>query len=732
MSETTAMSLKPLLIELGTEELPTLAIDELAIALAKGVTEGLTKRGVALADEPAKVYATPRRLAVLIPGVAAAQPDQTLERRGPALSAGLDAAGLPTRALLGFAASCGVDVALLDKLETDKGAWFVYRSRQAGRPTAGLVPEILDEALKALPIPKPMRWGAHAYAFVRPAHWLVILHGDRVVEASVFGLASGRESRGHRFHHPQAVPIASAESYLDALREAKVLADPEDREKQIKNAVFNAQGRLKSDTGRQDLTCHIDQDNLTEVRNLVEWPVAITCSFDKDFLRVPKEALVLTMQKNQKFFPVVDGKGHLTEHFVGIANIESREPAEIRKGYERVIRPRFADARFFFDEDLKTPLAAHQDALRNVTYQQSLGSLWDKSVRVAELARAIANRIGVDAGLATRAAALAKCDLLTRMVGEFPELQGIMGRYYAEANGENAEVARALDEFYAPRFADDFIAAGKIGQVLAVAERLDTLAGIFAVGLKPSGNKDPFALRRAALGLARTIIEGGLELDLTGLLIEAIDLLPDGALQAGLPKAKDGSMPALDRARRRAELVGQLGEFILDRLRGYFLDRGVSADVFQAVTAPVGPVISSTSLDLLDLARRIEAVVAFAGLADAEALAAANKRIANILRQVPGEHPVKVDAGLLEAGAEQDLHAAIQSTVAAAAPLITARDYVGLLRLLAGLREPVDRFFDGVMVMAEDAGKRHNRLAMLGTLRALFLRVADVSLLQVI
>ncbi|MBS0589317.1 MAG: glycine--tRNA ligase subunit beta, partial [Proteobacteria bacterium] len=416
------------------------------------------------------------------------------------------ASGAPTPALLGFATKNGIAVEHLQRVTDAKGERFVARSEKPGRPTSELIPEIVAEALKALPIPKPMRWSDHDYAFVRPAHWLVMLYGSDIVEGEILGLKSGRESHGHRFHHPQSVPIADADGWLDALRAAKVLADPAERRACVRAEV----ARVASETGGvprlSDALCD-------EIANLTEWPVAIACTFDAAFLAVPTEALVMTMETNQKFVPVFDANGKLTEHFIGVANIESKDPAEIRKGYERVIRPRFADAKFFWDEDLKTPLAAQQDALKNVTYQLALGSVWDKSVRVAELARVIANRVGVDAGLATRAAALSKCDLLTRMVGEFPELQGVMGRYYATANGENADVAQALDEFYAPRFAGAGIAQGKVAQVLAVAERLDTLAGIFAVGLKPSGNKDPFALRRAALGLARTLIEGGLALD---------------------------------------------------------------------------------------------------------------------------------------------------------------------------------------------------------------------------
>lgn len=707
----------PLLIELGTEELPTRTVDELAQAFATGVVDGLAKRGFAIDAAAAQVYCSPRRLAVLLPAVAGEQPRQSIERRGPAANAAFAPDGTASKALVGFAASCGTTVEQLQKLETDKGAWYVFRSEQPGQPLAALLPEIVAEALKNLPVPKPMRWGDHDYAFVRPAHWLVILHGDTVIPAQILGLSSGRESRGHRFHHNQAVPIATAQSWLEDLRAAKVLADPAERRARIRAEVARA---VAASGGSAQLSDAL----LDEIANLTEWPVAIACTFDEDFLRVPQEALVMTMETNQKFVSVLDAGGRLTRHFIGVANIDSKDPAEIRKGYERVIRPRFADARFFYDEDLKSPLINQLDALKNVTYQQALGSVFDKVVRVGELARTIANRVGVDAAQATRAAALAKCDLMTRMVGEFPELQGVMGRYYATANGEPAEVTLAVDEFYRPRFAGDSIASGRVGQVLAIAERIDTLCGIFAVGLKPSGNKDPFALRRAALGLARTLIESGLTLELPPLLQEALAQLPEAAFVAGLPKGKDGKAPVLDAGPRRHELAEELYEFVLDRLRGYYVDAGIAADRFEAVRA-LAPA------DLGDFDARIRAVDAFAALPEAAALAAANKRIANILRQAQTSiSHAGVDHGLLAAGAESALHQALVTAQAEAEPLIRQRDYVALLKRLAQLREPVDAFFTDVMVMAEDPDVRANRLQLLAELRQLFLFTADISLLQ--
>ncbi|MGS0998972.1 glycine--tRNA ligase subunit beta [Rhodanobacter sp. UC4436_H3] len=711
---------KSLLIELGTEELPPRALDELSAAFLRGIVGGLAARGVSAGLDQAVAYASPRRLAAFIPAVAAAQPAQSIERRGPAVAAALDAEGRPSKALLGFAHSCGVDVGQLEKLETDKGAWFVWRAVRPGQSLAALLPGIIDEALKALPIPRPMRWADHDYSFVRPVHWLVILHGADIVDGQVLGLASGRKSRGHRFMHPQPVHVADADGWLDAMRAAKVLADPRERRQRIHQQIeLAAQG-----TGG---TPQLDDALLDELANLTEWPVAIACTFERRFLEVPAEALVTTMVANQKFVPVFDAEGKLTEHFIGIANIESKDPVEIRRGYERVIRPRFADAKFFWDEDLKTPLASYQEQLKNVTYQQALGSQWDKSVRVAELARVVANRVGVDAALATRAASLAKCDLLTRMVGEFPELQGVMGRYYAVHDGEPPAVAEALDSHYQPRFGGDRIAADPLGQVLAVAERLDTLAGIFAIGMKPGGNKDPFALRRAALGLARTLIEGGLELDLRASFIEALEQLPDAALAAGLKPGKDGKPPALQAGARRAILLEELLDFVHERLRGYYAEQGFEHGAFEAVLA-VQPA------SLADFDRRLRAVVEFGRRPEAVSLAAANKRVANILRkqaEEAGAPPIgrTVDPACFEAEAERDLADALAAARQDSAAAEAAGDYAAVLARLAQLQVPVDAFFDNVLVNAEDPAVRANRLALLNQLKSQFSTVADIALL---
>ncbi|HEX5694646.1 MAG TPA: glycine--tRNA ligase subunit beta [Arenimonas sp.] len=689
----------PLLIELGTEELPPKALPELAQAFHEGVLKGLAARRIVVGqdkagDMPTGPLYTPRRLAVYLPAVGTQQPTQRSEILGPYTNIGLDEQGQPTQALLGFAQKNGVDWTKLDRVTDAKGMRFVFRSSRPGAATSELLAEIVAEALKALPVPKPMRWGERDFAFVRPAHWLVILFGREVAPGEVLGLKSDRMSRGHRFHHAKGVWLNEADEYLQAMREAKVLADPRERRERVRAEIRAASRQAGGEAS-------VPEALLEEVNCLVEWPKAVLCSFDQEFLRVPPEALVLTMETNQKFFPVMDADGKLTEKFIGIANIESKDPDEVRKGYERVIRPRFADAAFFFDEDLKQGLAAMAEGLAGVTYQQKLGSVADKSARVAALAREIAGKVGASPADADRAASLAKADLQSRLVGEFPELQGIAGRYYASAAGEPDAVAQAIDQAYQPRVAGDAIAPSPLGRVLAIAERLDTLAGAFAAGLKPTGNKDPFALRRNALGLARTIIEGELELDLPSLVDAAAANLP-----AGL---------SLDKR--------ELLDFIVDRLRGYYTDREVPTLQFEAV-AEVRPD------SLLDFDRRLKAIAEFARLRESGALAAANKRIRNILRKVESPIPDQVDAGKLAEPAEQALHEALSSARSDTDPMLAKRDYVGTLKRLAKLQAPVDEFFDKTMVMADDSALRDNRLALLRGVADRFAAVAAVEQLS--
>ncbi len=696
--------MQPLLIELGTEELPVKALPGLAQALFDGVLAALDKRGVAVERGDAKPLYSPRRLAVLLPGIASEQPEQKSEVLGPYLNIALDGGGQPTKALQGFAAKAGIDWTALERTTDAKGERFVHRAVKPGARTADLLPDVLSEAVAAMPIPKPMRWGDHDFAFARPMHWLVLLLGEDVVAAELFGIRAGRSSRGHRFACDRAVDIARPADYVDALREARVLVDPDERRGRIE-AEVQAAARAVGGSPR------IDADNLAQVNCLVEWPSAVACTFERDYLAVPQEALVATMEANQKFFPVLDAAGRLTEHFIGIANIESTDIAHVRKGYERVIRPRFADAKFFFDEDLKQGLTAMGEGLASVTYQAKLGSIADKVQRVAALAESIAPQVGVDAKLARRAAELGKNDLQSRMVNEFPELQGIAGRHYAMADAalsdlsedDRSAVALAVDEAWQPRFAGDDIALSALGKVLAIAERLDTLAGGFAAGLKPTGNKDPFALRRNALGLARTVIESAFE-------IQMFRFLAHAHLQAKALTVVDGSTLAHPEGlERRIQIdpdVQDLYDFILDRLRGYYADKNVPAAHFNAVA-------EKQPASLYDFDRRIDAIGTFAQLPEAEALAAANKRIGNLLKKSDVAIAETIDHDLLREPAERALAESVEAVYAETGRALAHGNYVDALAHLARLRPQVDAFFDQVMVNVDDEALRHNRLALL-------------------
>ncbi len=688
------MNTHDLLIEIGAEELPPKALTTLANALADGVVRRLHDAG--LEPQGHTVYAAPRRLAVWVRGVREHQAEREIERRGPAVNAAFDAEGRPSKALEGFARSCGVSVNDLEELTTDKGAWMVYRAKQPGQSAQALIPDMLAQALDELPIPKRMRWGAGEVAFVRPVHWIVLLFGDAVIDANIYGIQTGRSTRGHRFHHPEALIVPAPHEYAALLESTgHVVADFATRRAMVKAQVESAAAELGGHAV-------LDDDLLDEVAALTEWPRVVTGNFEARFLDVPKEALISTMQGNQRYFPLLNAAGHLLPHFITVANIDSTDPSAVRQGNERVIRPRFSDAEFFWKEDLKQPLSAQLESLKTVVFQQKLGTQFDKTQRVMRLARHIAALCGADLEHAARAALLAKCDLMSGMVGEFPELQGIMGRYLARHDGEHAEVAQALDEVYMPRRAGDELPATKTGQGLALAERLDTLVGIFAIGQGPTGAKDPFALRRAALGVLRILIERDIDLDLHALLAFAAE---------GLKDKVDA-----------AKVVDTVFEFMLERMRAYALDRGIRHDVFDAVlvTRPQRP---------LDFERRAQAVNDFLALPQAEALAAANKRIGNILKKVEGDLPTTINASLLLEPAERELAERVQQLEAELAPLFAAGDYTAALGKLAHLRDTVDAFFDGVMVMAEDAALRDNRLALLNRMRALFLRVADISVL---
>ena len=692
MAENTAS----LLFELGTEELPPRALRNLSATLQAEFVRGLDDAGLDHGEVTA--YSTPRRLALLVRECAIAQPDRDVERRGPALQAAFDADGKPTKAAEGFARSCGTTVDQLQEQETDKGTWLVFKVRQEGRPAAELLPAIAENALNKLPIPKRMRWGSSEAQFVRPVHWLVFLLGDKVVPCTLLDANSGNVTFGHRFHHPTGITLYNPEDYAEVLESlGKVIAHFDSRRARIKQYVEEAAAALG---GKADL----DADLLDEVTALNEWPQPITGGFEERFLAVPQEALVATMKSNQKYFPVFDRDGKLMNHFITIANIDSSNPALIREGNERVVRPRLADAMFFWEQDGKRRLADHIERLDQVVFQKGLGSMRDKSDRVAALAELIADHIGGDRVLARRAGELSRCDLMTEMVFEFPEMQGIMGRYQAFRDGEPAELAQAMDEFYMPRFSGDDLPQTRTGIAIALAERIDTLVGVFGIGMKPTGDKDPFALRRAALGALRILREHALALDLRWLLAAAADHL--------------GS------AIKDADTVQTVYEFMLERLKGLYLEDGTPLEVFEAVAA-VHPAT------IADFEHRVRAVSDFRKLPEAEALAAANKRIANILKKVDGAIPETVDAGLFELTAEKELADRILAVEQRVAPLMADANYGASLQALSHLREPVDRFFDDVMVMAEKPEVRDNRLAMLQSLARQFLQVADISVLQV-
>lgn len=681
------------LVEIGTEELPPKALKKLSDAFTEGLVAGLQEAGLVASEVVA--YAAPRRLAVWLKSLPTQQDDQPIEKRGPALQAAYDKEGNPSKAALGFAASCGVDFAALEKLETDKGSWLMFRQTQAGQRTVDLFASFVDRSLANLPIPKRMRWGSGDAEFVRPVHWIVMLAGNEVIDAEILSIKTGRETRGQRFHAPAAISIQAPSSYAEQLKAAYVIADFAARRETIRAGVQ----QLASQLGGKPI---MPEELLDEVTALVEWPVPVAGRFEDKFLSVPQEALIHTMQGDQKYFGLTDAHGKLMPHFITISNIESRDPSKVSEGNERVIRPRFSDAAFFWEQDKKHSLASRRDKLGSVVFQQQLGSLLDKSTRVANLAGYIAEQLGADKALAVRAAELGKCDLVTNMVFEFTDLQGTMGRYYANHDGEVSEVAQALEEQYLPRQAGDALPQSKTGQILALAERLDTLAGIFAIGQKPTGTKDPFGLRRAAVGVLRLLIELQLPLDLADLLDKAAD-----NLTAQLGKKPD-MQEALD--------------YILERLRAYYQDQGIGAELVEAVASlrPTQP---------LDFDKRIKAVSAFRRLAAAESLAAANKRSSNILKKVEGSIPATVNVALLQENAEKALAEAVQVQQAKVTPLFAAGNYEQALLSLADLRVPVDNFFDQVMVMADDETLKNNRLALLNSLRGLFLKVADLSVL---
>ncbi|MDE0854903.1 MAG: glycine--tRNA ligase subunit beta [Nevskia sp.] len=683
-----------LLIELGTEDLPARFVQPLAQALAQGIGGGLAKRGVAIGET--RSFATPRRVAVLIDGVVERQADQNLERKGPQLAAAFKD-GQATPAALGFAKSCGVEFKALKQ----ENGYLVFRKKQKGRRTLELIAEIFEETIKQMDalVPKRMRWGSGEETFVRPVQWILALYGARVVPLQRFGLKAGRKTHGHRFHAPKAISVAAIAGYESALKEAWVWADFASRRAGIRQ-------QIEAEALKLGGTARITEELLDEVTALVEWPVAISGHIEARFLDLPSEVVVATVETNQRYFTLFDTAGKLLPYFITVANIQSKDVAQVIAGNERVVRPRLTDALFFWEQDRKLPLSGHGVKLAGISYQKELGSVADKAARIETLAARIeAQSRGESLSVleeVQRTAQLCKNDLVTKMVYEFPELQGLMGGYYARASGESAGVALAVAEHYRPTQSGGPIPSSRAGQVVALADKLDSLAGIFAIGQKPTASKDPYALRRAALGALRICIEGGLDLDLREALKAALEAQPAG--------------------KRDDSVLNELWDFAVERLRGYCVERGASTDQFEAVR------VMGASRPL-DFVRRLDALRGFQHTPAAATLAAADKRARNILRQSGGQLGDSVQTRLFEVPSEHALLAELERVESAVAPLRAQAEYGAMLQALAGLKEPVDAFFDGVMVMAENPEVRGNRLALLARLDALCREVADLSCL---
>ena len=701
---------KHLLFELGSEELPPKTLLKLSNALLNNIIQGLN--AAELTFTGSKAYATPRRLAVFIENLASAQPDKIVEKRGPAIQAAFTPDGTPSKAAMGFAVSCGTSFEQLGRLKTDKGEWLSFTQAIKGQATENLIPDIIRQSIAGLPIAKRMRWGSFTTEFVRPVHWAVLLYGNSVINTEVLGLQTGAATQGHRFHAPQKITLAKPEDYADTLyRQGRVIADFEQRKTIIREA---AQKSASAVNGK----AHIEDDLLEEIAALNEWPVPITGTFDSRFLELPPEVLITTMQTNQKYFPVKNTDGGLLANFITFSNIESRNPKSIQQGNERVVTPRLSDAEFFWNQDRKKTLEDRVKSLPSVIFQENLGTVYDKTIRVRNLAKFIAGHLSADVELAERAALLAKTDLMTEMVGEFGNLQGIMGRYYALADNEPKELALALEEQYFPKQSGSPTASSTTGQILAIAEKIDTLVGIFAVGLIPTGDKDPYALRRATLGILRTIIENELNINIIELTEFADVQIKPIASHVG----SGDKMYATGYVDNTPPVTSdRVIDFIFERLRGYCFDHGYTADEFDAVIAVKPP-------EPLDFIQRLKAVKAFRQLPEAEGLAAANKRIRNILKKSDTQPAASVGA-LLEAQEKQLLQAALQSAEDIQ-PLLAQRNYQATLNRLAGLRNDVDAFFDHVMVMTDDLELRANRLALLNMLSEQFLTCADISRLQ--
>ena len=688
------MTTQNFLVEIGTEELPPKALKTLATSFADNVEAELNQAG--LTFDKIEWFAAPRRLAVKVLNLATQQPSKEIEKRGPAVSAAFDAEGKPTKAAEGWARGCGITVDQAERIATDKGEWLVHRAKIEGQPTKNLLNGIVANALAKLPIPKPMRWADKTVQFIRPVHTVTLLLGDELIEGEILGVASARTIRGHRFLGEKEFEIQHADQYPQLLREkGSVVADFNERKAEI---LAKSQAKATALGGVAD----IEESLLEEVTSLVEYPNVLAAKFEERFLAVPSEALVYTMKGDQKYFPIYDKDGKLLPHFIFVSNINPEDPTAIIEGNEKVVRPRLTDAEFFFKTDLKQKLVDRLPRLETVLFQQQLGTLKDKTDRIEQLAGEIAKQIGADEAKAKRAGLLSKCDLMTNMVFEFTDTQGVMGMHYARHDGEDEEVAVALNEQYMPRFAGDELPKSLVASAVALADKFDTLTGIFGIGQAPKGSADPFALRRAALGALRIIVEKNLPLDLEDLVKKSTALFGDKLTNSNV--------------------VADVVDFMLGRFRAWYQDEGIAVDVIQAVLArrPTRPA---------DFDARVRAVSHFRTLDSAEALAAANKRVANILAKAEGNIGA-IDVALCVEPAEQVLAQSVLSLAKEVQPLIAQGEYTAVLDKLAGLRQPVDNFFDNVMVNAEDVKLRQNRLAILNTLQGLFLQVADISLLQ--
>ena len=688
------MTTQNFLVEIGTEELPPKALKTLATSFADNVEAELNQAG--LSFDKIEWFAAPRRLAVKVLNLATQQPSKEIEKRGPAVSAAFDAEGKPTKAAEGWARGCGITVDQAERIATDKGEWLVHRAKIEGQPTKNLLNDIVANALAKLPIPKPMRWADKTVQFIRPVHTVTMLLGDELIEGEILGVASARTIRGHRFLGEKEFEIQHADQYPQLLREkGSVVADFNERKAEI---LAKSQAKATALGGVAD----IEESLLEEVTSLVEYPNVLAAKFEERFLAVPAEALVYTMKGDQKYFPIYDKEGKLLPHFIFVSNINPEDPTAIIEGNEKVVRPRLTDAEFFFKTDLKQKLVDRLPRLETVLFQQQLGTLKDKTDRIEQLAGEIAKQIGADEAKAKRAGLLSKCDLMTNMVFEFTDTQGVMGMHYARHDGEDEEVAVALNEQYMPRFAGDELPKSLVASAVALADKFDTLTGIFGIGQAPKGSADPFALRRAALGALRIIVEKNLPLDLEDLVKKSAALFGDKLTNKNV--------------------VADVVDFMLGRFRAWYQDEGIAVDVIQAVLArrPTRPA---------DFDARVRAVSHFRTLDSAEALAAANKRVANILAKAEGDIGA-IDVALCVEPAEQVLAQSVLTLAKEVQPLIAQGEYTAVLDKLAGLRQPVDNFFDNVMVNAEDAKLRQNRLAILNTLQGLFLQVADISLLQ--